>query len=428
MKVDFPYPAYRGITPADVPDDNLTGVYSPRAIDGVEEEVIIRDSLAHPIGADPLHRTAKREDRVLILVDDATRPTKVRSILPIVLEELFRAGVREQNIALLQATGSHRAMNDEELKQKLGPLYGRLPVFAHHWLDDHALASFGRTRDGTEVTASARLKEADLVIGLGSIVPHRMKGFSGGAKIAFPGVSGRSMMERNQWEASLRMSECVMGVADNPMRLRMEEAADLVGLRWIVDVVQDISAKIAGCFSGDVRRAHREGCRLSRELYAVYLPSRADIVLVDAHPADRDFWQSVKGVYAGTMAVKDAGSMILVAPNPEGVASNHPIMLEIGYRSYREILAMVERSRPQDMMGLSILADVCQIVDKTDCILASPGVTQKDARKIGFRYAHTPTEAVRMALERQGRNARIAVLRHGGHVLPLVLDERTLRP
>ena len=43
--------------------------------------------------------------------------------------------------------------------------------------------------------------------------------------IAFPGVAGREMQERNQWEASLRMSETVMGVADNPMRLRMEEAA-----------------------------------------------------------------------------------------------------------------------------------------------------------------------------------------------------------
>ena len=57
------------------------------------------------------------------------------------------------------------------------------------------------------------------MLGLGSIVPHRIKGFSGGAKITFPGVAGREMQERNQWEASQFMSETVMGVAENTMRL-----------------------------------------------------------------------------------------------------------------------------------------------------------------------------------------------------------------
>lgn len=65
------------------------------------------------------------------------------------------------------------------------------------------------------------------------------RAFSGGAKIAFPGLAGREIQERNQWEASLRMSETVMGVADNPMRLRMEEAARLIGLNYIANIVSD---------------------------------------------------------------------------------------------------------------------------------------------------------------------------------------------
>ena len=52
--------------------------------------------------------------------------------------------------------------------------------------------------DGTRVTAHHLLKDADFVLGIGSIVPHRVKGFSGGAKIVFPGVAGREMQERNQ--------------------------------------------------------------------------------------------------------------------------------------------------------------------------------------------------------------------------------------
>ena len=57
-------------------------------------------------------------------------------------------------------------------------------------------------------------------------------------------------------------------------------------------------------------------------------------MLIDSHPADRDFWQSAKGFYAGTMAVREGGTLIVVAPNPEGVADNHPALLEIGYRPH----------------------------------------------------------------------------------------------
>jgi nickel-dependent lactate racemase len=160
------------------------------------------------------------------------------------------------------------------LRQKLGEFYGRFPVHQHRWLDSSSLHEFGRISDGTRVMANRLLAENDFVLGLGSIVPHRIKGFSGGAKIAFPGVAGREMQERNQWDAARRLSETVMGVAENPMRLRMEEAAHLAGLRYVVNLVSDREKKIVGCFFGDPVQAHRAGCKLSREINAVTGPRR----------------------------------------------------------------------------------------------------------------------------------------------------------
>ncbi|MGH9958567.1 MAG: nickel-dependent lactate racemase, partial [Pyrinomonadaceae bacterium] len=256
-----------------------------------------------------------------------------------------------------------------------------------------------------------------------SIVPHRIKGFSGGAKIAFPGVSGREMQERNQWEAAQRASETLMGVAENPMRLRIEEAAQLVGLRYVVNVVSDREHKIAGCFVGDPVDAHRAGCKLSRQLNAVSLTQRADIVLIDSHPADLDLWQSAKGFYSGSMAVRDGGTLIVVSPNPKGVADNHPNMLEIGYRPFAEIASMVEAGEVADIVGAAVLADLAQIVDRCECILVSPGVTKESTERLGFRYAPTGEIALEMAWERQGRTAKVAVLQHGGHILPVIADE-----
>src|SRR5438270_84142 len=230
MRIDFPYPGYERIAPVEVPDANLMGVYAPRAVGRINEEEVLARGFSEPIGAPRLREVVKPADRVLILVDDGTRGTPVPRLLKCVAGELWAAGVSDKQIRLLTAQGTHSEMREAELQQKLGDFYGRFEVHQHRWLDESNLREFGHTSDGTRVTANRLLAEANFVVGLGSIVPHRVKGFSGGAKIAFPGVAGREMQERNQWEASLCMSETVMGVADNPMRLRMEEAARLMGL------------------------------------------------------------------------------------------------------------------------------------------------------------------------------------------------------
>jgi nickel-dependent lactate racemase len=423
VKIDFPYPGYERIAPVEVPDANLLGVYAPRSVGQVSEEEVLAEGFAEPYDAPHLREAVKPTDHVLILVDDSTRGTPVPRLLKRVVGNLWAAGVSDKQIRLLTAQGTHRGMTEGELRQKLGEFYGRFETHQHDWLDESNLREFGRTQDGTRVTANRLLAEADFRIGLGSIVPHRVKGFSGGAKIAFPGVAGREMQERNQWEASLRMSETVMGIADNPMRLRMEEAARIVGLNYIANLVSDYEGKIVGCFVGDLVEAHRAGCKHAREINAVTLPRRAGIVLIDSHPADRDFWQSAKGFYSGTMAVRDGGTLIVVAPNPEGVADNHPNVLEIGYRPHAELVRMVEAGEIEDVVGAAVLADVAQIVDRADCIMVSTGVTRAETERLGFRYAPTAQDALAMAFEKQGDSSEVAVLRHGGHVLPLVAGE-----
>jgi nickel-dependent lactate racemase len=427
VNIDFPYPGYEQVHPVEVRDEQFLGVFSPHATGKSIEHEILAAGLANPLGGSRLRDAVRTARNVLILVDDGTRNTPTARFLPLVLDELRIAGIADDRIEFLQSPGTHRAMTDSELQKKLGDSFGKFKVHEHDWLRESSLRDFGRTRDGTRVTANALLPDFDFIMGLGSIVPHRIKGFSGGAKIAFPGVSGRELMERNQWQASMHMAEAVMGVVENPMRLRIEEAARLVRLQYIVNVVVGADGTIAGCFCGDVVAAHRRGCQTSRQIYGVHLPSRADVVMIDSYPADRDFWQSAKAFYTGSMAVRTSGTLILVSPNPEGIATNHPLLLNIGYRPSTEIVEKVQRGKTDDLVGMAILHDVCQIVDRIDCILVSPGVKQKDAEKLGFRHASTTTDALEMAIAKQGASAKVAVLRHGGHILPIIDGEASER-
>jgi nickel-dependent lactate racemase len=402
-------------------------LYGPRGISGVEERVVLSGGFAAPIAAPPVHQMVQASSRVLIIIDDQTSTTPLPRILPHLIGELAVAGINDEQITLLSAQASHRRMTDEEMVAKLGLFRGRFAVHQHDWRDEANLHTFGHTQDGTIVQANALLAHHDVIIGVGSIMPDRMKGFTGGADIILPGVAGKTTIDRHEWQASMQLSQVAMGIADNPVRARMEEAAAMVGLRAIVNVVTDVHGMVIGCFVGDPIKAHREGCTLAYKVNVARLPGRADIVIVDAHPADRDVSQSIRAAHAGLLALKEGGTLILVAPNPEGVADSHPIVSELGPRPIEELVQMVQTGQVDDPVGAALLVDLSHVVSHAHCIMVSSGLRPEEVNLIGFQDASTVQAALETAFERHGSNAGVVVLRHGGQIMP-VAGERAMTP
>ncbi|MDI7276746.1 MAG: lactate racemase domain-containing protein, partial [Anaerolineae bacterium] len=192
VSIAFPY---AGIEALEVPKASLLGVYSPReAGAGPPAASLTERALSSPIASPPLQQLAGRGQKVLVLCDDYTRPTPVAEMLPPVLAELRGAGVSQKDVSILVASGTHRRMTRRELARKLGrAILSEYRVLQHDWRDEESLVPLGETSGGLPVVANRHLLEADLVIGLGHVVPHRITGYSGGAKIIGPGVTGAAL-------------------------------------------------------------------------------------------------------------------------------------------------------------------------------------------------------------------------------------------
>ena len=78
MKIDFPYKHFESFEPAIVPDENLLGLFAPRALgEGKDSQAILKRGFNDPIGAPRFREAVGAGDRVLILIDDYTRGTPV---------------------------------------------------------------------------------------------------------------------------------------------------------------------------------------------------------------------------------------------------------------------------------------------------------------------------------------------------------------
>lgn len=401
----------------------LLGVFTPHEVPTLAEEALdaeLQRVLDAPIGAKPLREAAKGARRVVIVADDATRPTPTHRIIPLLLDALNAAGVPDEAITVLIALGTHRAMTEDEIARKFGPaVTQRVAVVNHDAFDPSQLVDLGITPHGVTVQVNRRVIEADFVLGVGSIVPHHIPGFSGGAKIIQPGVCG----ERTTGEVhllSVRRERSLLGVVENPVRHEMEVIAERAGLQAIFNTVLDSHGAVAGAVYGDPRTAFRSGVALSKRVYGVRVPHLADIVVAGSHPCDSEFWQAHKTLYAAELCVRPGGTIIVVAPCPEGIAATHPDLTHFAGGSFEAIDAAICRGEITDLTAGALALAWANTRRRATVALVSGGISDEEARALGFVPYATVEEALASALRRHGPEATVSILPFAPDTLPLV--------
>lgn len=405
----------------EVPDRNLAEILSPKPSRAMPDlDAAIEATLDAPIAQPPLETWVRPEDRVVIVSDDATRLTPVHRMLPPLLRRLNAAGVPDAHVACIMALGTHRYMTEDELRVKVGAaVFGRIRVFNHEWRDTQALVALGTSSQGTPLLVSRVVVEADVVIGLGAIVPHHIPGFSGSSKIIQPGVCGDRTTAETHLLSCKSGGDSYLGIEDNPVRRDMDDMADRVGLRTIFNAVLNDTGEVIGLFCGEMRPAFRAGVKLAREIYGVEYHEAPDIVLANSHPCDLDFWQSHKSLYPAQRMVKPGGTIIVCTPAPEGVSPVHTELLDFTAWPSRDIKAVYRDGRLTNGVACALAIAWAMVREQASIINYSPGITPEEKAALGHTHAPTLAWAVEEALRRQGPNARLSVLTHAPEMLPI---------
>ena len=311
-----------GTIAAEIPDSLRVHVVDPKteAVTGTEEERI-EAALDAPIGTARLEETVKPENKVLIVVNDHTRPGPNRQIVAAVLERLHRAGVPDADIRFICATGSHRAPTDSEMRAIVGDeVVEKYEIVMHNCRDKDSLYRLGEI-DGLDIWLNKAVREADLVITTGLIAPHHTAGFSGGRKSILPGVTGLDTL-RVHHSLPMRPYNPSMGILEgNRFHDVALAAAKLAGVRFMINAVQDLKKQNVCYVAGDIELAHAEGVRICREHNSVSIPALADVVVCSpgGYPRDSDLYQAQKGLAVAETLVKPGGTVILCARSELGV-------------------------------------------------------------------------------------------------------------
>ncbi len=368
-------------------------------------------ALSSPIGSPPLVELLRGREEVLIAVPDHTRRTDLTPVLTVLLDELFKLGFGPDRVIIAVAGGTHKPMSDADLKKQWGPyITEHYRFLRHNWNEPDELIMQGCSPLGIPLQFNRALFEDKLHIGLGTVKPHPVAGWSGGAKIILPGLAGKDSTDYFHWTAASYPVENIFGQENNPMRLEIEKAVSMVGLHLIINVIENKLGQICGLAAGDFVQAHRFLIEKSRSVPLLDLPLEQPDVMIVGGGTDRpELWEAMAGLYVANILLREEGTLVLVAACPDGVAKEHSAVLEWGYRPYNEVAALVKQGKVDDLTAASHLALIGDIIarKKFKVILISDGIKAPEAERLGLDYCDDLSTALSKTRERHGNNAKI---------------------
>ncbi|HHW19399.1 MAG TPA: nickel-dependent lactate racemase [Firmicutes bacterium] len=399
-----------------MPEKNLIGVLRPVEPEVPEsEEAEIEGALDNPIGSGRLEEIVRPGMKVVIMASDITRPSPTKKLLPPLIRRLERAGVKDEDITVVFGMGIHRNHTEEEKRVLVGAeIYERFRCVDSTETGDFVF--LGTTSRGTPLEVCRPVAECDFLIGTGNVEYHYFVGYSGGAKAVLPGACSRRTVEANHSMQLLPGAE-IARYDDNPVRQDIEEAGEIIGIDYILNVVLDDKKRIVKAVAGHPRMAHAAARQVVDSIYGVKIPERADIVIASAggYPKDVNLYQAQKGLDNAGKAVRDGGTIILLGECPEGLGEK---TFE-KYMTEMDVDDILESIRRKFVLGGHKAAAIARILKRADVFLVS-SMDPELVRRCKLRPFRTLEEALEEAFNKHGPDARVLVMPYAGSTVPLI--------
>ncbi len=423
----IPIPYYTSAMDLHVDEANLKAVLYSGTDEyktGKTEKELVEEALLNPIGSPRLRDLSKGKDKVVVITSDHTRAVPSKLTLPILLREI-REGNPDADITILIGTGLHRKTTEEEMRRMFGDaIVENEKIVVNEAYKQEDFDYICNLPSGAELWINKVAARCDLLIAEGFIEPHFFAGFSGGRKSVLPGICNVSTVNENHSYKAIADPRSTTGVMKhNVVNEDMVFAARSVNLAFILNVALNAKKEVVAAFAGDMEEAHEVGVAFVRSL-AQCPRVGGDIVVTSngGYPLDQNLYQSPKAV-ATAEACCDEGSVIIMCCScVDGMGGSHFEKLML-MGTAEEADAFLSKIPPKESIPEQWCAQIYfRVLKKHPVILVTTFLDHDLVRKANMIPASSPDEALAIAYEMKGKDAKVVVIPDGVAVLAVKED------
>ena len=400
-----------------VPEKNLLGVFNPNPVAKFDETALIAKALANPINQKSFDEFIAGDEKIVIIVNDGTRPTPTAKILKQIYPKL-----RDKNKIFIIATGCHREGTLEEYEMIFGKeIYAE--ISAKNEVHDHdskhdEMVFLGESKNGTQMYLNKIVAEAKKVIAIGSVEPHYFAGYTGGRKAFLPGVAKYETIEQNH-KLALSADAQALRLEGNPVHEDMIDAMKVLAHIDVfsIQTVLDSEHGVYYASAGDLNDSFYDCVKKADEVFCVNIPRKADIVIsVAPYPMDVDLYQAQKALDNGKLALAKDGILIMVAKCRTGIGPKPFFNLMASAPTPQEVLEKISNEfhlgyhKAAKMAEISLWAQTWAVSELSD----------DEMRAVHLKPYYDFQKALDDALAQKGADAGIIILPFGSMTVPKV--------
>jgi nickel-dependent lactate racemase len=415
MEVDIPYGKEK--IKVNVPD--ACEILVPNKVAINDQDKLIKEALENPIGFESYDEFAEEADRLLVIINDATRPTPTSKILKYLLPVLSS----HPDVKFLIATGVHRAPTEEEYRFIFGDTYEvfRRKVYAHDARKNEDMTYLGKSKNGTEMYINKLVPEYKNILVIGSVEPHYFAGYTGGRKSFLPGVASFKTIEMNH-KLALSDDACSLALKGNPVNEDMVDAMNVLKDLNVFSIQTVLTGnhKLFAVTAGDLHKSFDEAIKYSNQIFCVPLEHKGNIVISAApYPMDIDLYQSQKALDNGKLALEDEGVIILISKCRTGIGEDGFLNLLCKADSPKKIFEILDEEyklgyhKAAKMAQIGIRAEMWAVTDLDYDIV-------KKAMLKPYSDIQTAVDDAVNKIKSKGKEPRIIVMPFGSLTIPII--------
>lgn len=387
----------------------------------------VLDAIYHPIGTEPIDKLIKPGQTVTFICNDPTRVANSFDFMPVLVNELNKLGIPDENMQIVFSLGTHRLMSYEEMVEGVGAeVAGRIKMFNSDAKIAEDFEYFGATSRFTPVLINKRICHSDHIILTGTIVHHYFSGYGGGRKAVLPGCAAMETVRHNH-SFMLDPASGIGKMEGNPVYDDQMEGvalwAEAMKKRgtsvFLFNAILDAEHRFLRMFAGDYIAAHKEACKFVDQVYGVKIPKQADVVIASCggYPKDINVYQMQKTMDNAVLACREGGVVILLAECEEGSGS---AVLEETCKRLGSIEAIEKEIKDRFVIGANKAYAVTRLFKKAHFILVT-ALDRQMAKDMLFDGAvDTVEEALAAAEQYVGKDYSVVLMPTGSLTVPLV--------
>ena len=415
MKIDLPY----GKEKIKVDISEPYEILIPNKVKIEDQDKLIEEALENPIGFESYDEFANNTNKLLVIVNDATRPTPTSKILGYLLPVLSS----HPDVKFLVATGVHRAPTEEEYRFIFGDTYEvfRRKIYAHDARKNEDMTYLGKSKNGTEMYINKLVPEYRNILVIGSVEPHYFAGYTGGRKSFLPGVASYKTIEMNH-KLALSDKACSLALKGNPVNEDMIDAMNVLKNINVFSIQTVLTGdhQLYAVTAGDLHKSFDAAVEYSKQIFCVPLKQKGNIVLTVApYPMDIDLYQSQKALDNGKHALEDGGVIILISKCRDGIGEKTFLELLGKADCPEKIIEILNEEyklgyhKAAKMAQIGLRAEMWAVTDLDDATI------KKSQLKPYKNIQNAINDAVKL-IKSKGKKPKIIVMPSGSLTIPQI--------